>query len=149
MYSDLSFWRGGHLQHHPSMWLQSAAELTRSAQLLDLQTAGDSDRHPSRAKEQLETEWEMCRREYDARIALMMLMEGRKNSIPGSTGDSPARSPVEYSRPLMKLLDGGETGNNHQQARRLSFFSEDTDLKLPQVWTVSTFQINESYRVSF
>lgn len=134
--TDLSFWRGGQLQHHPSMWLQSAAELKRSAQLLDLQTtAGDSDynRHSNSAKEQLETEWEMCRREYDARIALMMLTEGRQNNhIPKSTGNSPTRSTVESSKPLMKLLDGGgETGNSYQQARR-SFFSEKTDLKFPQ-----------------
>jgi len=132
MNSDLSYWRGGQFQHHPKgMWLQSAAELKKSAQLLDLPT-GASERHNSTAKEQLETEWEMCRQEYDARIALMMLMEGRKNNSTAGS-NSPTGATLESRPPaqLMKLLDGGETATAQVRSH---FFSEDTNINLPQVW---------------
>lgn len=64
----------------------------------------------SSAKKKLEAEWEMCRREYDARIALMMLMEGRagSNSATSTTGT------VDQSRPpaqFMKLL--GDASDHH------------------------------------
>lgn len=135
--TDLSYWRGGHLQHHSNVWLDSAAELKKSAQLLDLKL----ERHSSvsSAKQQLEAEWEMCRREYDARIALMMLMEGR-NGHPTVTSPTPtveSRPPAQ----LMKLLDGGDhhpglppapASRSHTEPG-WHFFSEATDPTKPQV----------------
>ena len=106
--SALSYWRGGHLQHHNSIWLQSAAELKKSAQLLDLAGSDSHRPHPllSSANQQLETEWEMCRREYDARIALMMLMEARNPT--GVTSPTPTVESRPPAPPLMKLLDGAD-----------------------------------------
>ncbi|KAG0583940.1 hypothetical protein KC19_3G173400 [Ceratodon purpureus] len=104
--SDLNFWRGGHFQHHNNLWLQPpAADFNRSSQLSNMHPT-EQNLQPlstlSSAKQKLEAEWEMCRREYDARIALMMLMEGRAgNSATSPTGTVESRPPTQ----LMKLLD--------------------------------------------
>lgn len=139
--TDLSYWRGGQFQHHPSMWLQSTAELDKSAQLLDLPTV---ERHNnngvSSPKEELETEWEMCRREYDARIALMMLMEGSDPNVGSLTSTVESRpAPAQ----LMKLLDGRDTEIIKPQGVRCNgvnwhFSSDETKIKLPQVCKLST-----------
>lgn len=98
--SDLSFWRGGQFQHNNILWLQSAAELNRSNHLIDFPPGLRPTSSFSSAKKKLEAEWEMCRREYDARIALMMLTDqGHPTSSPTPTVES--RAPVQ----LMKLLD--------------------------------------------
>lgn len=137
MQSDLSYWRGGQIQHHSNTsWLQSAAELKKSTQLLDLPSLEHLHSGFSSTKQHLETEWEMCRREYDARIALMMLTEGR-NGNPTATSPTPT---VESRPPgqLMTLLDGADSGvlqpalgNRRPTEAGWQFFSEDP--KKPQV----------------
>lgn len=109
--SDLNFWRGGHFQPHNNIWLQptAATELNRSSQILNLQQAEQSLQPLnsfSSAKQKLEAEWEMCRREYDARIALMMLIEGRAgNSATSPTATAESRPAAQ----LMKLLDNNSS----------------------------------------
>lgn len=119
--ADLSFWRGGQLQNGNNLWLHSAVELKNT-----VREQHDSQTSFSSAKQKLETEWEMCRREFDARIALVMLMEGRGNSATASSPTSldQTRPPVQ----LMKLLDGAGDpggGRRHQAESGLHYFSED------------------------
>lgn len=119
--ADLSYWRGGQLQNGNNLWLHSAAELKNT-----VREQQDSQTSFSSAKQKLETKWEMCRREYDARIALVMLMEGRGNSAAASSPTS-----LDQSRPpvqLMKLLDGAGDpggGRRHQAESGLQYFSDD------------------------
>uniref|UniRef100_A0A7I4CQ13 HTH myb-type domain-containing protein n=1 Tax=Physcomitrium patens TaxID=3218 RepID=A0A7I4CQ13_PHYPA len=109
--SDLSLWRGsGKFQHHNNLWLHSSAadSLNRSNHLFEQPSAGH--RHNATlisAKKQLEAEWEVCRREYDARVALMMLMDQSRVGNPRTPSDpNPTLSESPSHVQLMKLLDG-------------------------------------------
>lgn len=94
--SDLSFWRGGQFQHNNILWLQSAAELNRSNHVFDFHSELRPTTSFSSGKKKLEAEWEMCRRDYDARL-LMMLSEGKN----GGSTFSP--TPTVESRPTVQL----------------------------------------------
>ncbi|XP_024362074.1 uncharacterized protein [Physcomitrium patens] len=110
--SDLSYWRGdGKFKHHSSLWVHcnTADSIHRNNHLLDQTLANHWQTNPlSSAKLQLEAEWEMCRREYDARIALMMLMDQGRASNPPTPFELSPSLQQESSPPvhLMKLLDG-------------------------------------------
>lgn len=78
-------------------------------------------------KTKLDAEWETCRREYDARVALMMMSEARKHPVTSSDDSSrpPAPAPPSAAGPP-------------DAAYRLNLFNERQqaslmDYKFPQV----------------
>lgn len=106
--SDIGYWREGHL-HPTNLWLQATPERSRISDVLIHEQTAEIPMRSSSVKKQLETEWEMRRREYDARITFTMLMEGRVEypAIITPTTRVESRSSTQ----LLKLLDGsGDSG---------------------------------------
>lgn len=124
--ADLSYWRTGQLHHHPpsNLWLPAMAEWKR-------QNGTESPGLGEQMKAKLDAEWATCQRDYDARVALMMMSEARKHPVTSSddSGRPPAPIRTGPAPPCGGPPDAAfraKLFNERQQASLL-------DYKFPQV----------------
>lgn len=129
--TDIGYWREGHL-HPTNLWLQATPERSRISDVLIHEQTAEIPMRSSSVKKQLETEWEMRRREYDARITFTMLMEGRVEypAIITPTTRVESRSSTQ----LLKLLDGsGDSGPGRRRPSDVWTPFSELDFKNQQV----------------